>query len=229
MGAFRSADNLRLGEDGAERIRGVLDPISVSSLMDLLSRQRAERAGVRLFGIDGLDAFVGAQGVIGRLAASIMGDNATPVRAVLFDKTPATNWSLAWHQDRVVAVRERVEVDGFGPWSRKHGALHVGPPFQVLAEMKTLRVHLDPVPTTNAPLLVAPGSHRMGRIPERDVSARVAQCGVVSCLADRGDIWAYATPVLHASERATAPGRRRVLQVDYAIGDLPGGLRWLGV
>ena len=30
--------------------------------------------------------------------------------------------------------------------------------------MVTLRVHLDPVPATNAPLLIAPGSHKLGRI-----------------------------------------------------------------
>ena len=31
----------------------------------------------------------------------------------------------------------------------------------------TLRVHFDPVPETNAPLLIAPGSHRLGQIPAR--------------------------------------------------------------
>jgi hypothetical protein len=48
-------------------------------------------------------------------------------------------------------------------------------------------------------------------------------------LAEAGDVWAYSTPILHASERATEPTHRRVLQVDYAVGELPGGLAWLGV
>ena len=151
------------------------------------------------------------------------------MRAILFDKTAAANWALPWHQDRVIAVRERIEVEGFGPWSRKHGAVHVAPPFPLLARMLTLRVHLDPVPETNAPLLVAPGSHRRGRIAETDVPAIVAACGAVPCLADPGDIWLYATPILHASDRATAVNRRRVLQVDYSADALPGGLEWLGV
>jgi hypothetical protein len=38
-----------------------------------------------------------------------------------------------------------------------HEALYVAPPFEVLARMVTLRLHLDDVPATNAPLLVAPG------------------------------------------------------------------------
>ncbi len=128
-----------------------------------------------------------------------------------------------------MAVRERIEVPGFGPWSRKDGALHVAPPFEVLSAMRTLRVHLDPVPDTNAPLLIAPGSHALGRIAEPGVPGVVERCGVAACLADAGDVWIYATPILHASRRATAPARRQVLQVDFAVGELAGGLRWLGV
>lgn len=95
--------------------------------------------------------------------------------------------------------------------------------------MVTLRLHLDDVPVTNAPLLVAPGSHRLGRIAEADVPAVVQRCGVAACSAVAGDIWLYATPILHASQTATNPGHRRVLQVDYAARDLPGGLQWLGI
>jgi ectoine hydroxylase-related dioxygenase (phytanoyl-CoA dioxygenase family) len=107
--------------------------------------------------------------------------------------------------------------------------MHVEPPFALLERMLTLRIHLDTVPADNAPLLIAPGSHLFGRIPERDIAARVAACGTFACTADRGDVWVYATPILHASARAARPGHRRVLQVDYAADDLPGGLTWLGV
>jgi hypothetical protein len=198
-------------------------------LTDLLADQPEDQAGVRLFGVQGLGAFLHPTGIIGRLASSALGAAARPVRAILFDKTIAANWSLAWHQDRVVAVQERRDVTGFGPWSRKHGALHVAPPFDVLASMRTVRVHLDAVPATNAPLLIAPGSHKFGRVAECDVPRVVETCGVATCVADAGDVWMYATPILHASERAISPAHRRVLQVDYAVGELPGGLRWLGV
>jgi len=43
------------------------------------------------------------------------------------------------------------------------------------------------------------------------------------------DIWLYATPILHASDAASQPLHRRVLQIDYSVGQLPGGLEWLGV
>ena len=151
------------------------------------------------------------------------------MRAVLFDKTAATNWALGWHQDRTVAVTERRDVPGFGPWTAKGGLLHVAPPFEVLSGMVTLRVHLDPVPLTNAPLLVAPGSHRLGRIPQPAVPKVVRRCGTAACVAGKGDVWLYATPILHASDAAEEPARRRVLQVDYAAGELPGGLSWMGI
>lgn len=220
---------LDLGRDGAELTPKALDRSTLAALEQALAGQTHDVAGIRLFGVEGLSAFLVADGPVGSLAARRLGAIARPVRAILFDKTASTNWSLAWHQDRVVAVRERKEVEGFGPWSRKHGALHVAPPFELLARMLTLRVHLDPVPRTNAPLLIAPGSHRFGRVPEAHIPEVVSKCGVAACLAEAGDVWTYATPILHASDRATVATRRRVIQVDYAAYDLPGGLQWLGV
>ena len=106
--------------------------------------------------------------------------------------------------------------------------MHVAPPFALLAAMVTIRVHLDAVDADNAPLLVAPGSHR-ALISKAEADAVAAACGTMTCLAEPGDIWAYATPVLHASRRAARPRQRRVLRLDYAADALPGKLRWLGV
>ena len=44
-----------------------------------------------------------------------------------------------------------------------------------------------------------------------------------------GDVWLYSTPIVQASEVASCPARRRVLQIDFAARELPGGLEWLGV
>jgi len=221
--------HLKLDPDGAERTSRALDGPELKALEDVIVDQPRDVAGVRLFAVDGLRPFLNPDGPIGAIAARAFEGGPRPVRAILFDKTPAANRSLPWHQDRVVAVRERMDVKGYRPWSCKHGALHVAPPFDVLRKMITLRIHIDPVPETNAPLLISSGSHRLGRVPEIDIPAAVARSGVATCLAEPGDIWAYATPILHASERATKPGHRRVLQVDYAVGELPSGLAWLGV
>jgi hypothetical protein len=220
---------LRLQDDGAQLHAAVLGRDVLDATVDAVADQPADQAGARLFGVRRLQPLLQPDGAIGAIAAAAMGGEPRPVRAILFDKTPASNWALGWHQDRVIAVKERVEAPGFGPWTRKRGALHVAPPFELLSRMTTLRVHLDPVPPGNAPLRIAPGSHRQGRIAERDVARMVDECGVFECVAGAGDVWIYATPILHASGRAAEPTRRRVLQVDYAAEDLPGGLEWLGV
>jgi hypothetical protein len=223
--AFR----LTLGTDGAERHIRALGEAELEMLERLFAGLPVDRAGVRLHGIARLAAALGQGSSAWRLAASAVGPAARPVRAILFDKTESANWSLAWHQDRTIPVRARVETPGFGPWTVKAGMIHVAPPFALLERMVTLRIHLDPVDAGNAPLLVAPRSHRLGRVPEPDIDRVVSQCGQAACLARRGDIWIYATPILHASDAARRPARRRVLQVDYSPDDLPDGLEWLGV
>ena len=176
-----------------------------------------------------LARLVATTGAIGGLAAEALGSKCSPVRAILFDKTASTNWALGWHQDRTIAVCERLQVPGFGPWTVKQGLLHVEPPFSVIEAMVTARVHLDAVPEDNAPLLIAPGSHLLGRLAEADIEAAVTRCGTAMCTASRGDVWLYRTPILHASETSRSVGRRRVLQIDFTAVSLPGGLRWLGI
>jgi ectoine hydroxylase-related dioxygenase (phytanoyl-CoA dioxygenase family) len=100
-----------------------------------------------------------------------------------------------------------------GNWNCKAGATHVEPPMALLSCMITVRGHLDPVDADNAPLLIAPGSHREGRIRETLIAEVVAERGQAACLAAAGDAWLYATPILHASEAAVRPRARRVLQV----------------
>ena len=184
------------------------------------------RAGARLKSLSFAPKLFAGDGLIGAVAASVIGHNAKPVRAVYFDKSDQANWSLDWHQDRVISVRERIEAPGFGPWTTKAGILHVVPPFNELARMVTLRVHLDDADIDNAPLLIAPGSHLLGRLEESRLKSVVEQCGVRACLAKRGDVWLYATPIIHASRASLTPSRRRVLQIDYAAFELPFGLRW---
>ncbi len=164
-----------------------------------------------------------------RIAKARLGNEAQPVRAILFDKQPGANWALGWHQDRTIAVRSKKDVPGFGPWSRKSGIDHAEPPFEYIERMITLRAHLDACGSDNAPLMIVPGSHRLGRIPVQDIEGIVSAGKAVACLADAGDVWVYATAILHASEAAVSPTHRRVLHVDYSSDRLPHGLEWFGV
>ena len=218
---------MTLDRDGAELFAGLARPL-LAGLGTLFEHHPPTAAGTRLFNCQPLRDLL-AHAPIADLATTLLGNCARPVRAILFNKTLDANWGLGWHQDRVIAVRRRVDVAGFGAWSVKRGVTHVAPPWPILAALHTLRIHLDRVDDTNAPLLVAPGSHRVGIIPESDIDARVDRHGIRACHAAAGDVWAYSTPILHASAPSLGNARRRVLQLDYAANDLPEGLEWYGV
>lgn len=218
---------LELGRDGAEHVVGAA--LAALPALDAVARRTEIAAGTRLHGDAELRDLLCSGGPVGSLVASRLGARTRPVRAILFDKSPQTNWGLGWHQDRTIAVRARHEVPGFGAWTMKRGMQHVAPPIELLERMLTIRIHLDDVPEDNSPLLIAPGSHRLGRIAEDRIDAVVKDRGVRGCLAAAGDVWLYATPILHASEASRRSGHRRVLQVDYAAETLPGGLEWLGI
>ncbi len=219
------ADRLSLRRDGAQHFPNALGPKERATLERALTLDRG-RPGARLSPGNGLPELLCSADAI---AASFLGSTSKPVSAILFDKNPALNWSLGWHQDRTIAVRARLEMDGFGAWTVKSGIVHVEPPFALLERMLTLRIHLDAAGPDNAPLLVVRGSHLAGRIAEPDISGIAGSDDAFACLAEAGDIWAYSATILHASTRSRAPARRRVLQISYSEDDLPGGLEWLGV
>lgn len=220
---------LSFERDGAALFNGVLTPGEVADLRERLDPAIDGRPGRRLPDDSATGDLLAVDGKVGRIAAGLISAAAKPVRAVLFDKTPDANWIVAWHQDRTICVRERIETPGFGPWSTKDGLLHVAPPIAVLEGMATLRLHLDDCDDDNAPLLVARGSHRLGYVRAGDAAAEAAEHPLFTCHAAAGDVWAYATPILHASERSRSDRRRRVLQIDYAAAPLPGGLEWRGL
>jgi ectoine hydroxylase-related dioxygenase (phytanoyl-CoA dioxygenase family) len=160
------------------------------------------------------------------IASSILSDQAFPVRGILFDKTPDANWLVPWHQDVTIAVAEKHEVEGFGPWSVKAGLLHVQPPAQVLERMLSIRIHLDPCGEENGALKVLPGSHRCGRIPEQDAIRMGAESSVTICAVSAGDALLMRPLLLHSSSSATKPDHRRVIHLDFAANKLPSPLRW---
>lgn len=162
------------------------------------------------------------------LVEPVLGPGCFVVRALLFDKTPAANWKVAWHQDLTIAVRARADAPGFGPWSEKAGIPHVQPPVGVLERMLTVRVHLDDCGPENGPVQVLPGSHAHGRLSPDAVTALVAAGRPVACTCRRGGALVMRPAILHASSPATRPGHRRVVHLEFAADELPHGLEWHG-
>lgn len=149
-----------------------------------------------------------------------------PVRAIYFNKTAETNWLVAWHQDLTLALGERIEVPGFGPWSVKDGIPHVQPPVKLLQQMLTVRLHLDGADEANGALRVVPGSHRQGRLSQQQIESLRGQQPEQHCTAAAGDALLMRPLLLHASSRSTSVRPRRILHLEYAGFGLPAGLSW---
>ncbi|MBM4063686.1 MAG: phytanoyl-CoA dioxygenase family protein [Planctomycetes bacterium] len=158
------------------------------------------------------------------LVEPVLGRAAFAHRATLFDKTPAVNWLVGWHQDLVVPVAARTEAQGFGPWSQKDDGWHVQPPVAVLEELLAVRVDLDGSGPANGGLRVLPGSHRLGVLPPARV-ADLTRAGseVLAAVPPRGALLMRPL-LLHASSRAVAAAHRRVVHLEFAPGPLPGGV-----
>jgi ectoine hydroxylase-related dioxygenase (phytanoyl-CoA dioxygenase family) len=160
------------------------------------------------------------------LVEPVLGPGAFAVRGLLFDKNPGANWVVPWHQDLTIAVRQRRDVPGFGPWTMKAGIQHVRPPVAVLERMLALRVHLDDCTATDGPLRVLPGSHATGILGDGASRNRLATGPAVACIAQRGDVLIMRPLLLHASSTAERPRRQRVIHLEYAAGPLPEGVEW---
>lgn len=151
---------------------------------------------------------------------ALVGDSRV-VRGILFDKTPEANWAVPPHQDLNIALAERHEIAGYGPWSVKAGVPHAVPPVEILRSMLTIRIHLDPCGPDEGPLRVVPGTHR-DKVAERDLPGGP----FVECHVPAGGAILMRPLAVHASPRATHPTRRRVIHLEYATVDPPAPLRW---
>jgi hypothetical protein len=160
-----------------------------------------------------------------RFVTPLLGHGAFAVRAVFFDKVPGANWSLFWHQDNVIAVRERLDLPGFTGWSNKAGVWQVQPPVAILSRMVAVRVHLDDCGKTNGPLRVLPGSHCHGWLDD-ELAVWKARVPEVVCVVRAGGVVAMCPLTVHASAVAETPEHRRVIHLEFANEDLLGGLDW---
>jgi hypothetical protein len=218
---FMDADVER---DGFAVVHGVLEAEQIRALREALGPATA--AGRRgLLGVAAVAEFARSAKLVA-LVRPHLPVEPVPVRAIDFHKGPDANWLVAWHQDLTLAVRARVEAPGLGPWSVKDGIPHVQAPAELLAQMLTVRLHLDDADATNGALRVLPGTHRLGRLSPERIAELSERCGEVVCTAASGDVLLMRPLLLHASSRATSDRPRRVLHIEYAGFALPAGQEW---
>lgn len=157
---------------------------------------------------------------------SVAGRDLVAVNAMLFDETAKLNWRVQWHQDRVIAIRERMQVAGYGPWSVKAGVPYAEAPAAVLEQMLALRIYLDDADTESAPLRVIPGSHAWGKLSDDDLQRRAAEAEPIEVPVSKGGILLMRPLLIHASPALRSSGHWRVLHVELAPPEAISPLHW---
>ncbi|HMN40833.1 MAG TPA: phytanoyl-CoA dioxygenase family protein [Phycisphaerales bacterium] len=217
---------------GIEILDPFLDHDAVTALCDLceplLDRSDRRRPGVRrVLQKEPRILDVLRASPVWDLIREVGGPGGRIVRAILFDKSPESNWLVPWHQDASIAVAERLDVPGFGPWAVKDGEHHCQPPADVLASIFTIRVHLDPCAADSGPLRVIVGSHLQGLLDDDAMAGCVRDGESIEAVSGRGAIVLTTPLAVHSSPKSVNPAaRRRVLHLDCTPIQLPGGLRF---
>lgn len=226
MAALRKIEGMkhRIDEDGFSMVPEVLPPDRVAGLA--LSLGAVSGAGNRgMLAHPAVAELAGSEAFL-NLVRPHLPEEPVPVRAILFDKSPETNWLVPWHQDLTLALPEKREIAGFGPWSVKDGIPHVQPPVELLERMLTLRLHFDDTDETNGALRVIPGSHLQGKLSASQIQEQRDKNPECHCVVPAGGVLLMRPLLLHASSRSTRSGHRRVLHIEYAGFALPEGLHW---
>ena len=167
-----------------------------------------------------------------RFLRSATGPDVGLVRGLYFDKHPERTWSLGWHKDLTIAVKEndayaalkikKSSANGISKPTKKAGVTHVEADLKTLQQMVTLRIRLDDVTQSNGPLEVIPGSHHDKRTQRYAAQAQ-------KTLSPRGDILVMRPLLSHASG-SSVPGthqHRRIVHLEFASqSSLGDGFQW---
>ena len=219
-----------LPENGFARLNSIVGEDEIAQIVASIEQVQNESENDTSPGIRNLlhrskiiRAFANSPSIVS-IVQTVLGNKAKAIKAIMFDKTPDSNWYVTWHQDLTIAVKKKIDIDGFGPWSIKDAIPHVQPSVDVMKGIVALRVHLDKCSQENGAIKFIPGSHDAGIIGLDEVATM--KSSAVCCPAERGDIIVMRPLTLHSSSKSIKPEHRRVLHLEYAAEDLPGGLEW---
>jgi ectoine hydroxylase-related dioxygenase (phytanoyl-CoA dioxygenase family) len=221
MRSFRTIErgNMRtIKEDGYAIIPDVVPPEHVDWLLGDLGSANAprSRAGSRHALRHAAVRTLAEYPRLTDLAREVLGRDAFPFRATLFDKSQKANWLVVWHQDTALPLRGRNDHPAWGPWSVKDGVIYAHAPATALSRVLALRVHLDDSLSENGPLRVLPGTHTRGVLGDEEIHECAERIPPVECLVGKGGVVAMRPLIIHASSKSRSGLPRRVLHIEYA-------------
>jgi len=197
------------GAFAEDKLRGVLESMRGSAIP-------RSRAGIRHVMSQPAVSEIARSDRMLALARSVAGNGAFPFRATLFDKSPNSNWLVAWHQDTALPLREKHGVEGWGPWSVKDGVIYAHAPARALEQVVALRLHLDNSNEDNGPLRVLPGTQNRGVLTDEEIHLLSEEVAPAECCVGVGGVVLMRPLVIHASSKAVSSAPRRVLHIEYA-------------
>jgi len=216
-------------KDGFALLRSAASADQIAELIESIEAARASKSAPGMRNLLNRCATVrtfATSGKASAMAREILGGQPLPVRAILFDKTPTSNWYVTWHQDLSIPVKAKIDLPGYSSWSEKEGVIHVQPPAEILERMVSLRIHLDACAESNGPIKFIAASHLSGILAPDAIARWRDQQPHAVCAAEQGDVIAMRPLILHSSSVAESPEHRRVLHLEYAGTTLPDGLEW---
>jgi hypothetical protein len=156
------------------------------------------------------------------LLGFIFGESYFVSKSIYFDKPEKSNWFVAWHRDLTISVNTKVLLPGFTNWTRKHNQFAVQPPFFILKENFTIRIHLDDTDKGNGALRVVAGSHVANDLTVGNFSGKTE----VICNVKAGGVMIMRPLLMHASNRTVNNKRRRVIHIEFSNAILPSEIEW---
>jgi ectoine hydroxylase-related dioxygenase (phytanoyl-CoA dioxygenase family) len=219
---FTDSFKMQVEQDGFAVVPACLDKTTVELLSEQFDDTRYPERN--LLSVPSVRVLATSRPVR-EIMETVLGPECFAVRGIFFNKTRSSNWKVVWHQDVTIAVRERADVAGFGPWTMKAGILHVQPPPEVMSGLLAIRLHVDESGIDNGPLRVIAGSHRKGRLCAEQIGNWNKE-NSVTCIVPEGGALVMRPLLLHASSSCAIPKPRRVIHLEFAAAELPHGLDW---
>jgi len=138
-----------------------------------------------------------------------------PNRAVGFVKSKGKNWSLPWHQDRVIAMPRKVNGSAYENWSRKSGVWHCEPKTEMLQNMAFAYIAFDQLDEMSGGLQIAEGTHHCGKVAKQSINSSVSSAKCVLPRMERGDVLLVTALTIHRSALTQGARLRRTLRMDF--------------
>ena len=158
------------------------------------------------------------------LIRQLIGEKYFVVKSIYFDKPGTSNWFVSYHQDLTISVDNKIELEGFGPWTVKQNQFAVQPPIDILQNIFTIRIHLDDTDCENGALRVIAGSNTKGIY--RPESIDWTKEKEITCDVRKGGVMIMKPLLLHSSGRTTNEKKRRVIHIEFSDKELPTELKW---